>query len=171
LQGCGPKESLRVTSHIPGSVRKCEGMNLHTPKATPTLEDGVPMESQDFRGQFQGPKLNNLRLSLYHWKAFDESYNFASYHTSIQSLLAKLWGSKVAGILAGVILRLPAEKSHLDVGPVERCRVYYKEEGGGFPQVRAVVSLVCLCRPWLVLAPKVLQLCTNHLVWVVCRPV
>jgi hypothetical protein len=25
--------------------------------------------------------------------------------------------------------------------------------------------------PWLVLAPKVLQLCTNHFVWVVCRPV
>jgi hypothetical protein len=32
---------------------------------------------------------------------------------------------------------------HLDVGPVERSRVYYKGEGGGFPQVRAVVSLVC----------------------------
>jgi len=44
-------------------------------------------------------------------------------------------------------------------------------EGGGFPQVRAVVSLVCLCCPWLVLAPKVFQLCTNHFVWVVCRPV
>jgi hypothetical protein len=63
------------------------------------------------------------------------------------------------------------EKSHLDVSPVERCRVYYKGEGGGFPQVRAVVSLVCPCCPWFVLAPKVLQLCTNHLMWVVCRPV
>jgi hypothetical protein len=31
------------------------------------------------------------------------------------------------------------------------------------------VSLVCLCCPWLVLAPKVLQLCTNHFVWIVCR--
>jgi hypothetical protein len=47
----------------------------------------------------------------------------------------------------------------------------YKGEGGGFPQVRAVVSLVCPCCPWLVLAPKVLQLRTNHLVWVLCRPV
>jgi hypothetical protein len=44
-------------------------------------------------------------------------------------------------------------------------------EGGGFPQVRAVVSLVCPCCSWLVLAPKVLQLCTNHFVWVMCRPV
>jgi hypothetical protein len=66
---------------------------------------------------------------------------------------------------------VPGEKSHLDVGPVERCRVYYKGEGGGFPQVRAVVSLLCPCCPWLVLAAKVLQLCTNHFVWIVCRPV
>jgi hypothetical protein len=54
---------------------------------------------------------------------------------------------------------------------MERCKVYYKGEAGGFPQVQAVVSLVYLCCMWLVLAPKVLQLCTNHLVWVLCRPV
>jgi hypothetical protein len=58
---------------------------------------------------------------------------------------------------------VPREKNHLDVSPVERSRVYYKGEGGGFPQIRAVVSLVCPCCPWLILAPKVLQLCTNHL--------
>jgi hypothetical protein len=33
-------------------------------------------------------------------------------------------------------------KCHLDVGLVERHRVYYKGEGGGFPQVWAVMSLV-----------------------------
>jgi len=38
-----------------------------------------------------------------------------------------------------------------------------------YPQVRVVVGLVCLCCPWLILAPKVLQLCTNHLVLVLCR--
>jgi hypothetical protein len=32
-------------------------------------------------------------------------------------------------------LGVPGEKSHLDVGSVERCRVYYKGEGAGFPQV------------------------------------
>ncbi len=68
-------------------------------------------------------------------------------------------------------LGVPGEKSHLDVGSVASHRVYYKGEGGGFPQVRAVVSLVCPCCLWLVLAPKVFQLCTNHFVWVVCRPV
>jgi hypothetical protein len=63
----------------------------------------------------------------------------------------------------------PGTKSHLDVGPVERYKVYYKGEGGDSPQVRAVVNLVCPCCMWLVLAPKVLQLCTNHLALVLCR--
>jgi hypothetical protein len=109
------------------------------------------------------------------WKALDESYNFASDHIAIQGLLAKLWGSKVAGVpfdaISGLPLGSPGKNNHLDVAPVEGCRIYYKGEGGGFPQVRAVVSLACLCCPWLVLAPRVLQLCTNHFVWVVCRPV
>jgi hypothetical protein len=94
---------------------------------------------------------------------------------AIRGFLAKLWGSKVAGVPFGAISRLPlgspGKNNHLDVASVESCRVYYKGEGGGFPQVRAVVSLVCPCCPWLVLAPKVLQLCTNHFVWVVCKPV
>ncbi len=44
------------------------------------------------------------------------------------------------------ILGLPlgslATKSHLDVAFVKRLIVYYEGEGGGFPQVWAVVSLV-----------------------------
>jgi hypothetical protein len=31
-KGAGEEESPRVTSHAPGSVGECEGMNLHTPK-------------------------------------------------------------------------------------------------------------------------------------------
>jgi hypothetical protein len=115
------------------------------------------------------------RRATYRWKALDESYNFASDRTSIRGLLEKLWGFKVSGVpqggMSGVpgVPGVPGKKSHLDVGPVESHRVYYKGEGGGFPQVRAVVSLVCPCCLWLVPAPKVLQLCINHFVWVVCR--
>jgi hypothetical protein len=69
LQGYGPRGSPGVTSHTPGSVGKCEGVNPHTPKATPTLGDGVPVDSQNFREQFQGSKLNVLWHFLYHWKA------------------------------------------------------------------------------------------------------
>jgi len=60
LQGCGPRESPGVTSHTPGSVGKCEGVNPHTFKATRTLGDGVPVDSQNFRERFEGSKLNGL---------------------------------------------------------------------------------------------------------------
>jgi hypothetical protein len=113
--------------------------------------------------------------ATYRWKALDESYNFASDHTSIRGLLAMLWGSKVAGIPVGGISRLPrgspGTKSHLDVASTERHIVYYKGEGGGFPKSGPWwVKWVQGC-PWLVLAPKVLQLCTNHFVRVLCNPV
>jgi hypothetical protein len=114
------------------------------------------------------------RRATYRWKAFDESYNFALDCISIKGLLAKLWGSKVTGVPTWVLLGLPlgslGTKSHLDVGSVGNHRIYCKGESGGFPQVRAVVNLVYPCCLWLVLAPKVLQLCTNHFVWVLCRP-
>jgi hypothetical protein len=69
LQGCGSRESPRVTSHTPGSVGKCEGVNPHTPKATPTLEDGISVDFRNFRERFQGSKLNDLWRSLYYWKS------------------------------------------------------------------------------------------------------
>jgi hypothetical protein len=47
-------------------------------------------------------------------------------------------------------------KNHLDVALVESCRVYYMGEGGGFPQVQAMVSLVSPKSPVVVLALKVL---------------
>jgi hypothetical protein len=77
--------------------------------------------------------------ATYCWKALDESYNFASDCISIGCLVAKLWGSKVAGVptwaISGLPLGSPRKKVHLDVGPVDKHKVYYKGEGGGFPQV------------------------------------
>jgi hypothetical protein len=82
--------------------------------------------------------LGDRRRATYRWKGLDEGYNFASDHISIGGLLAKLWGSKVAGVPIGGISGLPCEspgtKSHLDVAPVESHRVYYKGEGGDFPK-------------------------------------
>jgi hypothetical protein len=110
--------------------------------------------------------------ATYCWKALDKGYNFALDLISIGGLHAKLWGPKVTRVptlvISGLPLGSPETKCHLDVGLVERHRLYYKGEGGGFPQVQAVVSLVSPSCPWLVLAPKVLQLCTNHLVLVLC---
>jgi hypothetical protein len=58
----------------------------------------------------------------------------------------------------------PGTKSYLDVGLVERCRVYYMREGGGFPQSGLWWILWVQGCPWLILAPKVLQHCINQLV-------
>jgi hypothetical protein len=54
--------------------------------------------------------------------------------------------SRNLGIL-GLPLGSPETKWHLGVGPVAMHKVYYKGEGGGFPQVQAVVSLMSLCFP------------------------
>jgi hypothetical protein len=75
------------------------------------------------------------------WKALDEVYNFASHNISIKGLHTKLWNPKIAGIPTLAIIR---PKCHLDVGLVERHKIYYKGEGGGFLQVQVVMSLVNL---------------------------
>jgi len=41
--------------------------------------------------------------ATYHWKVLDESYKFALDRTSIEGLLAKLWGSKVVEVSVGGI--------------------------------------------------------------------
>jgi hypothetical protein len=81
----------------------------------------------------------------YCWKALNEGYNFALDLIPIEGLHTKLWAPKVARfpLLSGS----PGTKCHLDVGLVERHKVYYKGESGGFPQVQAVVSLVSLSLP------------------------
>jgi len=51
--------------------------------------------------------LGCTQRARYRWKALDKSYNFSLDRTSIRGLLAKLWGSKVAGIPTGVVSGLP----------------------------------------------------------------
>jgi hypothetical protein len=57
------------------------------------------------------------------------------------------YGRSKSGSPAGTILGLhfgsPENLCHLDVASMASCREYYMGEGGGFPRVQAVVSLVC----------------------------
>jgi hypothetical protein len=46
--------------------------------------------------------------------------------------------------ISGLLLGSPETKSHSDVGAARRHKEYYMGEGGGFPQVQAMVSLVSL---------------------------
>jgi hypothetical protein len=48
-KGAGQEGNSGVTFHAPRSVKECEGMNPHTPKGTPTLGVGVPMDFRIFR--------------------------------------------------------------------------------------------------------------------------
>jgi hypothetical protein len=201
-------------------------MNPHTPKTTPILGDGVPVDFQNFKEWLQGSKLNGL----WNWKALGMQMSKMGSHYSFGHLKHKLWPKEGPGVKLAIWLPITknqestqftwlqracdiplesfqqklqlcfrskvcsqsnealksweshlaqfwdfhlgvlGEKNHLDVSSVASHRVYYKGEGGGFLQVWAMVSLVYPCYPWLVLAPRVFQLCTNHFVWVMCRP-
>ncbi len=44
--------------------------------------------------------------------------------------------------VSGLLLGSPGTKNHLDVGAAGRHICYYMGEGGGFPRVQVVVSLV-----------------------------
>ncbi len=113
--------------------------------------------------------------AIYCWKDLDKGYNFAFNLILITRLKTKLWAPKVAGVPTLRISRLPfgslGTKCHLGVGFVTKHKVYYKGEGGGFPQVRAVVSLVSPCCPWFVRAPKCYNYTLTNLLFGLCRSV
>ncbi len=84
--------------------------------------------------------------ATYCWKALDEGYNFASNLISIRGLHAKLWAPKVVGVpivrISGLPFESPGTKWHLGAGPMAKQKIYYKGEGGGFPQVWVMVNLM-----------------------------
>jgi hypothetical protein len=96
--------------------------------------------------------------ATYHWKVLDKGYN------SIRGLHTKLWAPKVTRVptlgISKLPLGSPMTKCHLDAGLVANHRVYYKGEGGGFPQVRAVVSLMTPSLP--VVRPSTKSVPTMH---------
>jgi hypothetical protein len=101
------------------------------------------------------------RIARWRWKALEESYNFGWNFVPIRVWGKKLRTLKVPGVQTGTVSGLhfgsPGKKSHSDVASARSCREYYKGEGGGFPQVRAVVSQVSPSRSWLVPTPKRVQ--------------
>jgi len=99
------------------------------------------------------------RSAIWRWKALDESYNFGSDLVLIRVQGEDLWPSKVPELqpktVSGLQLGSPRKKSHLDVASAESCKVYYMGEGGDFPRIRAVVSLVCQSAHGLSQHPRV----------------
>jgi hypothetical protein len=68
--------------------------------------------------------------ATYCWKDLYDGYNFAADIISIRGFHTKIWAPKVMGVPIVRILRFPlgslGTKCHLDVGLVERHKVYYK---------------------------------------------
>jgi hypothetical protein len=108
-------------------------------------------------------------------KRSQRGYNFFSKLISIKGLHTKLWDAKIVRVptltISGLPFGNPGTKCYLDVGLVERHILYYKGECGDFPQVQAVVNLMNMSCLSLILPTKMLQLCINHLVLVLCRSV
>jgi len=72
-------------------------------------ESNCQFDSQPEKVRNRPNLLSCKQHATYRWKAFDEGYNFVVDRTSIQGLLAKLWGSKVTRVPIGAISRLPLE--------------------------------------------------------------
>jgi hypothetical protein len=91
------------------------------------------------------------RSVTWRWKAIEEGYKFGLDLVPIRGWGEKLWSPKVPGvqtrIVSGLHFGSPGEKCHSDVASASERREYYMGEGGGFPQVRAVVSQVSLRLP------------------------
>jgi hypothetical protein len=85
------------------------------------------------------------------WKDLDEGYNFGLDLVGIGLCSRELWPFKVPGVhpgqfrdsISGLHFGSPNKMCHSDVASAVRRREYYMGEGGGFPRVRAMVSLVC----------------------------
>jgi len=56
---------------------------------------------------------------------------------------------------SGLLLGSPEKMCHSDVAPAKSYRKYYMGEGGGFPRVWAMVSLVCQSARGLSQHPRV----------------
>jgi hypothetical protein len=114
----------------------------------------------------ESPQFSYVQVACYiSLKNLNKGYNFSLEVTLIRGLHIKLWAPKVTRVptlgISGLPLGSPETKWHLGVSPMVRHIKYYRGEGGGFPQVRVVVSLMSMCLPVVRLCTKVLQLLTN----------
>ncbi len=99
--------------------------------------------------------------ATWRWKDLDEGYNFDSDLVTI-GLCNREFARPKFRESSRDNFETPFRESQefvpLDVASMANCREYYMGEGGGFPQVRAVVSLVCPSARGLFQHPRVSQM-------------
>jgi hypothetical protein len=125
-------------------------------------------------------KVNNRPDSLacrwratYRWKALNEGYNFGLDLIPIRGLHKKLWTHKVLEVttlaISGLPFGSPGKKCHSDATPMGGAEYTILGKVVASPEFGPWWVLWVQGRPWLILAPKVLQLCTNHFMLGLCR--
>jgi hypothetical protein len=112
------------------------------------------------------------KRATYRWKALDKCYNFSSDLIAIEGLHMKLWVPKVARIpvvgISGLPLGSPKTNA-IWMWPMWRdAKNTLRGMVVASPKSESFWVLWIRSSPWLVLAPKVLKLCTNHFVLVLC---
>jgi len=104
-KGVGRKGSLEIILHTVESVRKCEGMRLHTPKWAFTFGVRILMDFWIFIDVFHRSKFIGSKRSLYHWKYLEMKMSKMGLHDSLEYLKHKLW------LRVKVSIWLPTTKS------------------------------------------------------------
>ncbi len=113
--------------------------------------------------------------ATYRWKHLDKVYNFIVDLILIGSQHTKLWAPKIVKVrivgISKLLLRSPGTKWHLGDGPMAKHKVYYKRKVMASPKSGPWWVLWVRVCPWLVLTPKMFQLCINQLViWFYASP-
>jgi len=98
LQGCEPRESLGVTSHILGNVGSVREWTLTLPRQLPFWE----MESwwilEILENNLRGQNSMGLWRFLYHWKALETEMFKMGSHCSFGHLKQNLWLKERSGV-------------------------------------------------------------------------
>ncbi len=168
---CRPQHSMdwRVP-YIIGKIlkRKClkwtRMTHLDTLHTNYSEKKGREFDSRPLKVRYHPNFLVCKWCATYRWKALNEGYNFALNFISIKGFHAKLWALKVIGVPVVGISRFPLGSSrtkwHLGAVPMVGHKVYYKEEGGGVPSVRTVMSFMSPTLP--VVCPNTKSALTMH---------
>jgi hypothetical protein len=106
--------------------------------------------------------------ATYCWKAIDKGYNFVLDLISIQVLHAKLWACKVVGVLVVIISGLSRQNAIWMWASWRGTKYTIRGKVVASPKFGLWWVLWVWVCPWLILTPKVLQLCINQLVVWVC---
>jgi hypothetical protein len=144
-----PKMASHVPfGHLQPKLWAKEGPGVKLPIWLPTTKSRESISSRR-RLKECDTVLESSRRQLQLW--------FRPLPTRVQG--KELWASKVPGLqpgtVSGLLLGSPGKKCHSDVASAESYREYYMGEGGGFPWVPAVVSLMCQSARGLSQHPKV----------------